>query len=82
MIIVLYVDDFLITSSLDSFITKIKISLHKRFSMTDIGLLNFFLGLEINQSGSGITISQSKYARDLLAQFPMSDCKPTTTPFL
>ncbi|XP_057856875.2 secreted RxLR effector protein 161-like [Cryptomeria japonica] len=47
-----------------------------------MGLLNFFLGLEINQNESGVEVAQSKYARDLLARFHMSDCKPTSTPFL
>ena len=58
LIIVLYVDDLLITGSSASVITNIKTALHKRFSMKDMGLLNFFLGLEIYQSDSGITISQ------------------------
>eukprot|EP00253_Pinus_taeda_P019211 PITA_19211 len=79
---VLYVDDLLITGSSTSVITNIKTALHKRFSMTDMGLLNFFLGLEIHQRDSGITIFQPKYVRDLLARFDMSDCKPTATPFL
>eukprot|EP00253_Pinus_taeda_P003537 PITA_03537 len=82
LIIVLYVDDLLITGSSASVITNIKTALHKQFSMTDMGLLNFFLGLEIHQRDSGITISQPKYARDLLARFHMSDCKPVATPFL
>eukprot|EP00253_Pinus_taeda_P025750 PITA_25750 len=82
LIIVLYVDDLLITGSSTFVITNIKTALHKRFSMTDMGLLNFFLGLEIHQHDSGITISQPKYARDLLARFHMSDCKPAATPFL
>lgn len=72
----------LITCSLAFVITEIKTALHKWFSMTNMGLLNFFPGLEINQSGSRITISQPKYVRDLLAWFQMSDCKPKTTPFL
>ena len=82
LIIVLYVDDLLITGSSASVITNIKTALHKRFSMTDMGLLNFFLGLEIHQRDFGITISQPKYARDLLARVHMSDCKPAATPFL
>eukprot|EP00253_Pinus_taeda_P022063 PITA_22063 len=82
LIIVLYVDDLLITVSSTSVITNIKNALHKWFSMTDMGLLNFFLGLEIHQRDSGITISQPKYAKYLLARFHMSDCKPTGTPFL
>eukprot|EP00253_Pinus_taeda_P030401 PITA_30401 len=66
LIIVLYVDDLLIMGSSTSVITNIKTALHKQFSMTDMGLLNFFLRLEIHQRDSSITISQPKYARDLL----------------
>jgi hypothetical protein len=50
--------------------------------MTDMGLLHFFLGLEINQDASGIKLSQAKYARDLLERFHMIDCKSAPTPFL
>ena len=48
--------------------------------MTDLGLLHYFLGIEIFQSPSGITITQ--YALDLLSRFHMADCKPSPTPFL
>lgn len=82
LIIVLHVDDLLIIGSSASVITEIKTALHKRFSMIYMGLLNFFLGIEIIQSGSGITISHAKYARDILARFHMSDYKPKTTSFL
>ena len=50
--------------------------------MMELGLLHYFLGIEIQQSSSGITLSQPKYALDLLAQFHMSDCKVVSTPFL
>jgi len=42
-----------------------------------MGLLQFFLGLDISQNDSGIKIDQSEYVRDL---FHMTDCNPTTTP--
>jgi hypothetical protein len=48
MILVLYVDDLLITGSSTSAIYFIKDSLHDRFSMTYMGPLNFFLSIEIN----------------------------------
>ena len=82
LIIVLYVDDLLITGSSISAIATVKTTLHDRFSMTDMGLLHYFLGLEINQSDSGINMTQSKYANDLLVRFKMTDCKPAATPFL
>ena len=82
LILVLYVDDLLITGSSSSIIASVKDILHDRFSMTDMGLLHYFLGLEISQDASGIKLSQAKYARDLLVRFHMTDCKSTTTPFL
>ena len=50
--------------------------------MRDLGLLCYFLGMEIIQSLVGITLSQPKHALDFLSRFHMSDCKPAPTPFL
>ena len=52
------------------------------FSMTDLGLLSQFLGLEINQSKHGIKLHQSKYALYFLNKFNMKYCKPIKTLFL
>ena len=82
LILALYVDDLLITDSSASAIATVKRALHDRFFMMDIGPLNFFLSLEINQDATGIKLSQAKYARDLLKRFHMIDCKPAPTPFL
>jgi hypothetical protein len=82
MILVLYVDDLLITSSSTSAIALVKDILHDRFSMTDTGSLHFFLSLEISEDASGIKLSQAKYVRDLLGRFHMIDCKSAPTPFL
>ena len=51
------------------------------FSMTNLGLLSQFLGLEIAQTKHGIKVHQSKYALDLLNKFNMKYCKPRNTPF-
>eukprot|EP00253_Pinus_taeda_P028528 PITA_28528 len=66
-----------LTSAIDSE----KSALHNRFSMTDLGLLHYFLGLEVSQSTSGINTAQSKYASDLLVHFQMTQCNPAA-PFL
>jgi hypothetical protein len=79
--IVIYVDDLLIIGSSSSSIVAMKIGLHDRFSMTYIGLLHYFLGLEIRQNDSGIKMSQSKYETDLHDRFHMTYCKPAPTPF-
>eukprot|EP00253_Pinus_taeda_P004510 PITA_04510 len=49
--------------------------------MTDLGHLHYFLGLQVLQSKEGISLSQFKYAYDLLCHFHMEDCKPTPSPF-
>ena len=61
MIIVLYVDDLLITGSSKKEIASLKDAMNHAFSMTDLGLLSQFLGLKIAQSQHGIKVHQSKY---------------------
>eukprot|EP00253_Pinus_taeda_P012286 PITA_12286 len=82
LILVLYVDDLLITDNSASTIVAVKRTLHDKFLMTDMGPLHFFLGLEISRDATGIKLSQAKYARDLLERFHMTDYKPAPTPFL
>ena len=62
LLLVLYVDDLLITGCLTSVIVAVKRILYYRFLMTDMGLLHFFLGLEISHDASSIKLSQAKYA--------------------
>jgi hypothetical protein len=59
----------------------VKTSLKKKFEMTDLGFLHYFLGLQVLQTNDGIFLSQSKYACDLLRHFHMDDCKLTPSPF-
>eukprot|EP00253_Pinus_taeda_P012583 PITA_12583 len=82
LILVLYVDDLLISNSSASAIAVVKGALHDRFLMIDMGALHFFLCLEISQDATSIKLSQVKYARDILEKFHMTDCKPAPTPFL
>ena len=44
--------------------------------------MKFFLGIEVQQSESGIFISQSKYASEVLKRFNMSNCKISPTPVI
>ena len=82
IIIVLYVDDLLMTGSSMEDISSLKDVLNHAFSMTDLGLLSQFLGLEISQSNHRIKVHQSKYYSNLLKIFNMKDFKPSKTPFL
>eukprot|EP00253_Pinus_taeda_P001610 PITA_01610 len=81
IILVLYVDDLILTSSDPNLINHAKSNLKKKFEMTDLGHLHYFLGRQVLQSKEGISLSQSKYACDLLRHFHMEDCKPAPSPF-
>ena len=80
IILVLYVDDLILTGSDPNLITHVKSSLKQNFEMSDLGHLHYFLGLQVLQT-KGIFLSQSKYDCDLLCHFHMEDCKPAPSPF-
>ena len=52
----------------------------QEFEMTDLGLMKYFLGIEVNQLKYGIFINQIRYALEVLKRFKMINCKATTTP--
>ena len=78
--LVVYVDDIVITGSDQDDIQKLKQHLFTHFQTKDLGKLNYFLGIEIAQSSSGVFLSQRKYALDILEETSMLDCKPVDTP--
>eukprot|EP00253_Pinus_taeda_P008551 PITA_08551 len=80
LIVVLYVDDVIFTSNDDYLIENFKTVMKKEFEMTDMGLLRYFLGIEVEQNGNGIFISQEKYANEVLKRFNMQESKAAITP--
>jgi hypothetical protein len=50
--------------------------------MKDLGLMHYFLGLEVWQKPDGIFLSQGKYIVDVLKRFGMLDCKSMNTPMV
>jgi hypothetical protein len=81
IILVLYVDDLILTGSDSKLLNHVKTSLKKKFEMKYLGFLYYFLGLQVLQTNEEIFLSQSKYACDLLHRFHMDDCKPAPSPF-
>ena len=79
LIIVLNVDDLILTGD-ELLIHSCKADLAKEFEMKDLGLLHYFLRLEIWQRKGGMFVSQGKYAQEILEKFNMHGCKPIDTP--
>jgi hypothetical protein len=81
IILFLYVDELILTSSDSKILNHVKTNLKKKFEMTGLGFLHYFLGLQVLRTNEGIFLSQSKYTCDLLRRFHMDDCKPTPSLF-
>ncbi|RVW35073.1 Retrovirus-related Pol polyprotein from transposon TNT 1-94 [Vitis vinifera] len=79
-IIIVYVDDIILTGDHEEKIDLLKKLLTKEFEIKDLGNLKYFLGMEIARSKKGIAVSQRKYVLDLLNETGMLGCKPTETP--
>ncbi|CAN6689823.1 unnamed protein product [Malus baccata var. baccata] len=81
VVLLLYVDDIILTGSNKTQVQAIIQELGDVFELKDMGRLAYFLGLQVEYKANGdIFIHQSKYARDLLHKAGMDGCKPTATP--
>jgi hypothetical protein len=78
--LLLYVDDIIITGNNSTAISDIVSQLSAVFELKDLGLLRYFLGLQIDYRKVGLFVHQHKYVSDLLHKFQMSDCKTAPTP--
>ncbi|GKF26032.1 putative ribonuclease H-like domain-containing protein, partial [Tanacetum coccineum] len=54
--------------------------MYKKFQMSSMGKLTFFLGLQVKQKEDGIFISQDKYVTEILKKFGFTDVKTASTP--
>ena len=51
-----------------------------KFEMEDLGMMHYFLGLEVWQNLDGILLRQGKYAIEILKRFKIMDCKAISIP--
>ena len=72
-------DDLFVTG-MDELIADTKRKLAAEFEMKDLGMMHYFLGMEVWQNADGIFLGQGKYAVEILKRFWMMDCKAITTP--
>jgi hypothetical protein len=76
----IYVDNIIFGSTNQSWVDEFSRIMTKRFEMSMMGELKFFLGFQIKQLKDGTFISQTKYTNDMLKKFDMNNAKPIKTP--
>ena len=79
-ILIVYVDDIVVTGNNPEEIVKLKKDLAQEFEVKDLGPLRYFLGLEFARTSEGISVSQRKYTLDLLKETGMLGARPAETP--
>ncbi|PIK50089.1 hypothetical protein BSL78_13015 [Apostichopus japonicus] len=79
-IILVWVDDIIITTNRDSTLEDVKRGLTSRFKMKDLGEISMFLGMRFICEVDMIKINQSKYIEKMLLKYGMKDCKARSTP--
>lgn len=80
MVLLLYVDDIILTRNDSSLLSSFTFLLSKEFEIKDLGNLPYFLGIEVISLWHGLRLSQTKYVMDLLKRSNMLECKPCSTP--
>ncbi|GKD63772.1 uncharacterized mitochondrial protein-like protein, partial [Tanacetum coccineum] len=80
LLVHVYVDDIIFGSTKKSLCNEFEGLMHKRFQMSSIGELTFFLGLQVQQKEDGIFISQDKYMAEILKKFDFATVKTASTP--
>jgi hypothetical protein len=78
LIMVLYVDDLFLIGD-GQLIAYCKTNLVAEFEMKDLGLMHYFLGLEVWQQDGCFFLGQGKYTVEILRRFTMTDCRPMST---
>ena len=79
VVLLLYVDDIILTRNSDNYVQYVVSKLTTEFDMKDLGILHYFLALQIDYQSQGLFVHQSKYVQDLLQKTDMLDCKPCIT---
>ena len=80
LIVGTYVDDLIVTGASLQDIVMFKKQMESKFEITDLGLLHYYLGIEVHQSDKGISLKQSSYAKKILKQAGMWDCNARQYP--
>ncbi|GJX95228.1 putative ribonuclease H-like domain-containing protein [Tanacetum coccineum] len=80
LLVQVYVDDIIFGSTKKELCTEFEKLMHKKFQMSYMGKLTFFLGLQVTQKDDGIFISQDKYVDEILKKFGFLPVKIASKP--
>nr|GEZ07918.1 ribonuclease H-like domain, reverse transcriptase, RNA-dependent DNA polymerase [Tanacetum cinerariifolium] len=80
LIVGVYVDDLIITGTPRKELEVFKSQMEDKFKMSDLGLLAYYLGIEVTQTGGEITIKQIGYINKILKETSMMDSNDTKIP--
>lgn len=80
--LLVYVDDVLFIGPNDVLLSEVKTFLDKSFTIKDLGIAKYFLGIELARSSTGLFISQQKFIRGMLEEAGLTDTKPVCTPLI
>ncbi|GKE76593.1 retrovirus-related pol polyprotein from transposon TNT 1-94 [Tanacetum coccineum] len=80
VLVQVYVDDIIFGSTKKMLCIEFEKLMHKKFQMSSMGELTFFLGLRVTQKDDGIFIIQDKYVDEILKKFGFSTVKTVSTP--
>jgi hypothetical protein len=82
LIVPVYVNDLLITWDKEQLVEEFKTNMKDMFEMNELGLLIYFLGIEVTQSDQGYFLCQKRFSLKILDNFAMSKSKPVSTPMI
>jgi hypothetical protein len=80
LLVGVYVEDLVITGTKDAEVAAFKEEMKATFPMSDLGLLSFYLEIEVQQGDSGITLRQTAYVKRVVEVAGLIDCNPALTP--
>lgn len=80
VIVGVYVDDLIVTGTNTTKIEEFKTQMKQQFDMSDLGVLSYYLGIEVKQQEGIIELKQTAYAKKILKVAAMIDCNSSKYP--
>lgn len=80
VLLVVYIDNIILTTNDLEEITALKSFLDNKLKIKDLGVLNYFLGIEVAYHSDDLLLHQRKFVKDLLKEYHCEDVTPVTCP--